>query len=40
MRRRGSHMYQTSGSQMALRLTDLGDGLCLPPMKIPDTHFC
>jgi hypothetical protein len=36
----GSHIFQTIGSQMAVRLSALRAGRFLPPRKIPGTHFC
>jgi hypothetical protein len=39
MRRRGSHIFQTIGSQMAVRSALRADRP-LPPRKIPGTHFC
>jgi hypothetical protein len=41
VRRRGSHILWTVGSQMAVRLSALR--ACWPPFtprKIPGTHFC
>jgi hypothetical protein len=40
VRRRGSHIFQTIGSQIAVRLSDLRTGRPLTPRKIPGTHFC
>jgi hypothetical protein len=40
VRRRGSHVFYTVGSQMALRLSALSAGRALHPRKIPGTHFC
>jgi hypothetical protein len=40
MRRRGSHIAQTIGSQMAVRLSALHAGRTLPPTIIPGTDFC
>jgi hypothetical protein len=38
--RRGSHIFHTIGSQMAVRLSALTAGRALPtPRKIPGTHF-
>jgi hypothetical protein len=39
VRRRGSHIFQTIGSQMAMRLSALRAGRPLPPRKIPGTDF-
>jgi hypothetical protein len=39
--RRASHVFQTIGSQMAVRLSALRAGrLPFNPRKIPGTHFC
>jgi hypothetical protein len=38
--RRGSHIFYTIGSQMAVRLSALRTGHPLLPGKIPGTHFC
>jgi hypothetical protein len=38
LRRQGSHIFQTIGSQMTVRLSDLRAGRRLPPRKIPGTH--
>jgi hypothetical protein len=35
-----SHIFQTVGSLMAVRLSALRAGRSLPPRKIPGTHFC
>jgi hypothetical protein len=40
VRRRGSHVFQTIGSQMTVRLSVLRAGRPLPPRKISGTHFC
>jgi hypothetical protein len=37
--RRGSHIFYTVGSQMAVRLSDLRADCPLLPRKIPGTHF-
>jgi hypothetical protein len=38
--RRGSHIFQTIASQMAVRLSALRARRPLPPRMIPGTHFC
>jgi hypothetical protein len=41
VRRRGSHIFYTIGSQMAVRLSALRAGRPpFTPKKIPGTHFC
>jgi hypothetical protein len=40
VRRRGSHIFQQIGSEIALRLSALRTGRPLPPRKIAGTHFC
>jgi hypothetical protein len=40
VRRRGSHIFYTIGSQMAVRLSALRTGRPLPPREISGTHFC
>jgi hypothetical protein len=40
MRRRGSHVFWTLGSQMAMRLSALHAERTLTSRKIPGTHFC
>jgi hypothetical protein len=40
VRRRDSHIFQTIGSDMAVRLSVLHAGRPFFPRKIPGTHFC
>jgi hypothetical protein len=40
VRRRGSHIIQTVGSQMAVSLSALRAGRPLPSRKIPGIHLC
>jgi hypothetical protein len=41
VRRRGSHIFQTVGSQMVVKLSALRAGRPpFTPRKIPGTHFC
>jgi hypothetical protein len=40
VRRRGSHIFYTIGSQMVVRLSALHADHPLAPRKIPGTHFC
>jgi hypothetical protein len=40
MRHRGSHIFYTIGSHMAVGLSPLRTGRPLAPRKIPGTHFC
>jgi hypothetical protein len=40
VRGRVSHIFQTIGSHMAVRLSALCAGRPLPPRKIPGTHLC
>jgi hypothetical protein len=40
VRRRGSHIFKTVGSQMAVRLSALRAGRPLPPRNIPGPYFC
>jgi hypothetical protein len=39
VRRRGSHIFLTTGSQMAMRFSALRAGRLLAPKKIPGTYF-
>jgi hypothetical protein len=40
VRRRGSHIFWTIGSEMAVRLSSSRAGRPLPPRKISSTNFC
>jgi hypothetical protein len=40
VRPRGSHIFYTIGSQMAVRFAALRAGRPLLPREIPGTHFC
>jgi hypothetical protein len=40
VRRRGSHIFQTIGSQMMVMLSALCAGCALFPRMNPDAHFC
>jgi hypothetical protein len=40
VRRRGSHIFQTIGPQMTVKLSALRAGRPLPPKKIPGNYFC